>query len=163
MKRQGGFTLIELVVVIVILGILAVTAAPKFLNLQTDAREATLNGFKGSMQGASSMVYAKAALAGKETGTDVALDVGTGTDIVVTNGYPSAVHANFIQVLDVDFANDFSNILHTEVSGGVATNLYYTLESLDNDLGTTALTNCYVTYTIAAENGVPTITVTACE
>ena len=40
MKRQGGFTLIELVVVIVILGILAVTAAPRFLNLQDDARNA---------------------------------------------------------------------------------------------------------------------------
>ena len=38
MKKQGGFTLIELVVVIVILGILAVTAAPKFLNLQDDAK-----------------------------------------------------------------------------------------------------------------------------
>ena len=39
MKRNAGFTLIELVIVIVILGILAVTAAPKFLNLQGDARE----------------------------------------------------------------------------------------------------------------------------
>ncbi|MGL4750761.1 MAG: type II secretion system protein, partial [Shewanella sp.] len=39
MKRQQGFTLIELVVVIIILGILAVTAAPKFINLQSDARK----------------------------------------------------------------------------------------------------------------------------
>ncbi len=43
MKKQTGFTLIELVVVIVILGILAVTAAPRFLNLQNDAREALRN------------------------------------------------------------------------------------------------------------------------
>lgn len=49
MKRQGGFTLIELVVVIVILGILAVTAAPRFLNLQDDARESALQGLKGAM------------------------------------------------------------------------------------------------------------------
>ena len=41
MKRSAGFTLIELVIVIVILGILAVTAAPKFLNLQSDARAST--------------------------------------------------------------------------------------------------------------------------
>ena len=44
MKRSAGFTLIELVIVIVILGILAVTAAPKFLNLQSDAKEGVLKG-----------------------------------------------------------------------------------------------------------------------
>lgn len=44
MKKQAGFTLIELVIVIIILGILAVTAAPKFLNLQDDARTSTLKG-----------------------------------------------------------------------------------------------------------------------
>ena len=41
-STQQGFTLIELIIVIVLLGILAVTAAPKFLNLQDDARDATL-------------------------------------------------------------------------------------------------------------------------
>ncbi|MBY8273482.1 type II secretion system GspH family protein [Vibrio fluvialis] len=61
MKRQGGFTLIELVVVIVILGILAVTAAPRFLNLQDDARKAALQGLKGAMDGAAGIVYGKAA------------------------------------------------------------------------------------------------------
>ncbi|CAK6715203.1 18.1 kDa type 4 prepilin, structural subunit of mannose-sens (fragment) [Vibrio harveyi] len=40
--RNKGFTLIEMVVAIVLLGILAVTAAPRFLNLQDDARDATL-------------------------------------------------------------------------------------------------------------------------
>ena len=66
MKRQSGFTLIELVVVIVILGILAATAAPKFMNLQSDARISALNGLKASVKSASSMIYSKAILAGKE-------------------------------------------------------------------------------------------------
>ncbi len=66
MKRQGGFTLIELVVVIVILGILAVTAAPRFLNLQGDARVSALQGLKGAMDGAAGIVFGKAAIAGVE-------------------------------------------------------------------------------------------------
>ncbi|MGB1280957.1 MAG: type II secretion system protein, partial [Vibrio cyclitrophicus] len=67
MKRQGGFTLIELVVVIVILGILAVTAAPRFLNLQDDARESSLQGLKGAIDSAAGIVYGKAAVEGVES------------------------------------------------------------------------------------------------
>nr|WP_274614068.1 type II secretion system protein [Vibrio parahaemolyticus] len=62
MKKQTGFTLIELVVVIVILGILAVTAAPRFLNLQNDAREARLEGMKGAIESALGIGYGKMAI-----------------------------------------------------------------------------------------------------
>ncbi|WP_318512195.1 type II secretion system protein [Photobacterium leiognathi] len=85
MSKQKGFTLIELVVVIVILGILAVTAAPKFLNLQNDARNASLQGLKGAIQGAASIVYGKAAIEGIES---AASDKVEGIDIVY--GYPAA-------------------------------------------------------------------------
>ncbi|MBC5849376.1 type II secretion system protein [Vibrio metschnikovii] len=91
MKKQGGFTLIELVVVIVILGILAVTAAPRFINLQDDARDATLKGLQGAIQGASGMVYGRAAIAGLES-TSGAVSAGTGT-IQTVYGYPAATSA----------------------------------------------------------------------
>jgi MSHA pilin protein MshA len=58
MKRmQTGFTMIELIVVIVILGVLAATALPKFVNIQSDAETAALSGVAGSMASAMSVNY----------------------------------------------------------------------------------------------------------
>ncbi|MGF1865690.1 type II secretion system GspH family protein [Enterovibrio norvegicus] len=87
MKRQGGFTLIEMIVVIVILGILAVTAAPKFLNFQDDARTAALQGLKGAIDGANGIVYGRAAIDGATTGA------ATVSDIATMNGYPDGTAA----------------------------------------------------------------------
>ncbi|MGC9491222.1 type II secretion system protein [Vibrio genomosp. F10] len=89
MKRQGGFTLIELVVVIVILGILAVTAAPRFLNIQDDARNATLEGLAGAMQGAAGIVYGKSAIEGTEAVSSAVVNL-SGDDINTVFGYPAA-------------------------------------------------------------------------
>lgn len=66
MKTKKGFTLIELVVVIVLLGILAVTAAPRFLNLQNDARNSRLEGMKGAIEGALAIGFGKMAIDGLE-------------------------------------------------------------------------------------------------
>ncbi|CDT99873.1 18.1 kDa type 4 prepilin, structural subunit of mannose-sens [Vibrio coralliirubri] len=104
MKRQGGFTLIELVVVIVILGILAVTAAPRFLNLQDDAKDATLEGLAGAIQGSASIIYGKAAIEGFES-TSGALSAG-GSTINTTFGYPNATEddiTNIVQGIGDDF------------------------------------------------------------
>ena len=57
-----GFTLIELVVVIVILGILAATAAPKFMSLQSDARAASLKCAEAALKSADKVFYAKAVM-----------------------------------------------------------------------------------------------------
>ena len=113
MNKQKGFTLIELVVVIIILGILAVTAAPKFINLQSDARASTLNGLRGSLQGANSLVFSKAALAGEEriadaagwaanTGNTAGVDIGTGTPIQTVFGYIAANPADIANAMDID-------------------------------------------------------------
>jgi MSHA pilin protein MshA len=58
-KGQKGFTLIELVMVIVILGILAAIAIPRFIDLQSDAREATAKGIGGAIAGAASILHAQ--------------------------------------------------------------------------------------------------------
>ena len=65
MKNNQGFTLIELIVVIVILGILAVTAAPKFLNLQDDAHESRANGVFSAFTAAVNMYHGAWVLQGE--------------------------------------------------------------------------------------------------
>ncbi|MEZ9369612.1 type II secretion system protein [Shewanella sp. 10N.286.51.B2] len=105
MKQQNGFTLIELVVVIIILGILAVTAAPKFINLQGDARVSALAGMKAAIQGGNTLVYSKAALAGKESEDEDTLDIdGSGTESLnIAYGYIKATKADLEEALDVTF------------------------------------------------------------
>ncbi|MBE8168767.1 MAG: type II secretion system protein [Shewanella sp.] len=65
-SNQSGFTLIELVVVIIILGILAVTAGPKFMSFQSEARIANLQALKGTISSANSLVYSRALMDGRE-------------------------------------------------------------------------------------------------
>jgi MSHA pilin protein MshA len=77
MKKQQGFTLIELVMVIVILGILAATAIPRFVNLSTQAEQAAVNGVAGALGSASIINYAQeSATAGAGTAVANCTDIG---------------------------------------------------------------------------------------
>lgn len=151
MKKQGGFTLIELVVVIVILGILAVTAAPRFLNLQSDARSASLQGLKGAMAGAAGIVYGTAAINGEETEpTLAAASSASGVNLVF--GYPEASSSGIGAAVDGLAAGGDFNLIPSHVSQAAATVVY----GFAGDTATDS--TCVVTYTTQTSAGAPTIT-----
>ncbi len=82
---QRGFTMIELVVVIVILGILAAFALPRFMGLENQARVAAVNGMSGSIRSAANMAHGVWLANGNVT--PIAVD---GKNIAIVNGYPDA-------------------------------------------------------------------------
>jgi len=108
-RRHQGFTLIELVVVIVILGILAIVAAPKFLSVSTEARIAVIAQLQASVKEANQLVYLKSkmpsysvqAVSGRPDLTDVDLD-GNGT-------YETRLKCGYLDNTDVAKRLDYSS------------------------------------------------------
>tara|TARA_Y100000588_G_scaffold217265_1_gene231160 strand:+ start:266 stop:748 length:483 start_codon:yes stop_codon:yes gene_type:complete len=147
-KQQSGFTMIELIMVIVILGILAAFAIPKFANLGADARRSTIQGVEGSIKSASAIAHS-AFLAAGNTPATINLE---GSAVGLVNGYPSAagivLAANITGGATAAAAGDF-----IVVTSGTTTTV--------QAKGATTVASCQVVYTEATSataNGVTTVT-----
>lgn len=136
MKKSAGFTLIELVVVITILGILAAFAIPRFANLEVEAREAAVQGLGGSVRSAATLAHSLSLATGVAVDDSVAME---GTTITMVNRYP-----------------DFDGIEDALLD---LTGFTYDGAGLFTKDGATTPANCSVSYGEAGANSSPTITV----
>jgi MSHA pilin protein MshA len=153
MQKSKGFTLVELVIVIVILGILAVTAAPKFLNLAGDAKKGTLTAVQGSLQSANAVVYSKAVLASKQKeATATITDSTFSGNLNLVYGYVKADKADVDKVLDVSGSEFVSaqGVANTALSITTADVVIRPASVSAQDGDTTVANACLLVYKSAA-------------
>jgi len=137
-RKQAGFTLIELIMVIVILGVLSAFALPRFADLGGNARAASINGLAASIRAAANIAHAQSLANGAAAAASVTLE---GQAITMANFYPTADAAG------IGTAAQISATDYTASTSG--TTITYTIA------GTTA-GNCQVAYTAAAAGNIPT-------
>lgn len=109
--HQSGFTLIELVLVIVLLGILSAIAAPKFFAIGSEANKAVLKSMGGAILSSARMVYAKSIINGVQELPLANIDIDSDgvDDVEVKYGYPSASRSNGIsKIMDSSFSTDWT-------------------------------------------------------
>lgn len=145
-----GFTLIELVIVMVILGLLAAVVVPRYVNLAGDARAAKINGAAGSARSAAAIVHG-VALA-RTLGNGAANVNMEGATVTIINGYPTADTAGILAAAQINTADGFT------VSGGAAAaGSTVTVQAT----GAVTPAQCQFTYqNPAAAGDAPTVTVT---
>lgn len=113
---QRGFTLIELVMVIVILGVLAAVAIPKFVDLKGDAQVAALAGVVGGINSASAVNYAARSASSTKGSATIGLTCTTAATAIMQGGIPSGYTLPTTVLIAGDNA-----CLVTQTGGGSAT------------------------------------------
>ena len=155
-RRQSGFTLVELVTVILILGVLAAVALPRYSDLQGSARAAKVNAITGSIKAAAGLAKASAMAGavscGAATGTTVTME---GSAIPLNYCYPQAISTGILAAANVTVSAAEGWVIDGTNSGAAAggSNLQINL------IGATTPATCSVQYVSpAVANGSPTIT-----
>lgn len=137
-KKQAGFTLIELVVVITILSILTAIALPRFAALQTEARIAKMNGALASIKAAAVLAHSIQLAQNLNPNSAVTMEGPTG-NIAMANGYPTTALASIGRAAGL--VDDAGNA----VPGFVPVATSATVFTVTPDVGHP---NCWVTYTV---------------